>query len=82
MAVSVILKDGPIEKQSLGDFYDGKTFPKNLADLTSRSVSCPKTGRQSIQKDNHQIFLVRAKKPITAQAVALATLKHPQPFCV
>jgi hypothetical protein len=61
MAVTVILKDGPIEKQSIGDLYDGKTLPKNLADLTSRSVSCPKTGRQSIQKDNHQIFLVPAK---------------------
>jgi hypothetical protein len=61
MAVTVILNDGPIGKQSVADFYDGKTLPKNLADLTSRSVSCPKTGRQSIQKDNHQIFLVRAK---------------------
>jgi hypothetical protein len=61
MAVSVILNDGPIEKQSVGDLYDGKTLPKNLADLTSRSVSCPKTGKQSIQKDNRQIFLVPAK---------------------
>jgi hypothetical protein len=61
MAVTVILNDGPVEKQSIGDLYDGKTLPKNLADLTSRSVSCPKTGRQSIQKDNHQIFLVRTK---------------------
>ncbi len=61
MAVSVILKDGPIEKQSIGDFYDGTNLPKNLADLTSRSISCPKTGRQSIQKDNHQIFLVPTK---------------------
>jgi hypothetical protein len=61
MAVTVILNNGPIEKQSIADFYDGKTLPKNLADLTSRSISCPKTGRQSIQKDNHQIFLVRAK---------------------
>jgi hypothetical protein len=61
MAVSVILNDGPIQKQSVADLYDGKTLPKNLADLTSRSVSCPKTGRQSIQKDNHQIFLVRAR---------------------
>ena len=61
MAVTVILKDGPIEKQSIGDLYDEKTLPKNLADLISRSISCPKTGRQSIQKDNHQIFLVPTK---------------------
>ena len=37
MAVTVILKEGPIEKQSIGDLYDEKTLPKNLADLTSRS---------------------------------------------
>jgi hypothetical protein len=61
MAVSVILTDGPVEKQSIAHMYDGKTLPKMLADLTSRSVSCPKTGRQSIQKDKHQIFLVPAK---------------------
>ena len=61
MAVSVMLNDGPIEKQSIGHVYNGKTLPKSLADLTSRSVSCPKTGRQSIQKDKHQIFLVPAK---------------------
>ena len=61
MAVSIMLNDGPIEKQSIGHVYNGKALPKNLADLTSRSVSCPKTGRQSIQKDKHQIFLVPAK---------------------
>jgi hypothetical protein len=61
MAVAVMLNDGPIEKQSIGHVYNGRTLPKNLADLTSRGVSCPKTGRQSIQKDKHQIFLVPAK---------------------
>jgi hypothetical protein len=61
MAVSVMLNDGPIEKQSIGRVYNGKTLPKSLADLTSRGVSCPKTGRQSIQKDEDQIFLVPAK---------------------
>jgi hypothetical protein len=61
MAVSVILRDGPIEKQSIADLYYGKTLPKIFAELTSRSVSCSKTGRQSIQKDNHQIFLIPAK---------------------
>jgi len=61
MTVSVLLSDGPIEKQSIGHLYSGKTLPKSLADLTNRGVSCPKTGRQSIQKDKHQIFLVPAK---------------------
>ena len=61
MAVSVVLNDGPTEKQSIGHVYISRTLPKSLADLTSRSISCPKTGRQSIQKDKHQIFLVPAK---------------------
>src|SRR5215475_13394508 len=61
MEVSVVLKDGPIEKQSIGHIYNGKTLPTNLAALTSRSISCPRTGRQSIQKDKHQIFLVPVK---------------------
>ena len=62
MAVSVMLNDGPIEKQSIGHVYNGRILPKNLADLANRGVSCPNTGRQSIQKDKHQIFLVPAKK--------------------
>ena len=61
MAVFVVLNDGPIEKQSIGHVYNGKTLPTNLAALTSRSISCPRTGRQSIQKDKHQIFLVPVK---------------------
>jgi hypothetical protein len=61
MTVSVMLKDGPFEKQSIGQFYNGKTLPTNVAALTSRSISCPRTGRQSIQKDKHQIFLVPVK---------------------
>jgi hypothetical protein len=61
MAVSVILNDGPVEKQSIGHVYDDKTLPTILAALTGRSVSCPNTGRQSIQKDKHQIFLLPTK---------------------
>jgi hypothetical protein len=61
MAVSLILNNGPVEKQSIGQVYSGKTLPASLAALTSRSISCPRTGRQSIQKDKHQIFLVPVK---------------------
>ena len=61
MAVSVMLNDGPTDKQSIGQVYNGRTVPKSLADLTNRGISCPKTGRQSIQKDKHQIFLVPTK---------------------
>ena len=61
LGISVVMEDGPSDKQSISDLYNGKPLPKSLADLTNNSVSCPQTGRQSIQKNNHQIFLVPTK---------------------
>ena len=61
LGISIVMIDGPVEKQSVGDLYRGKTVPKNLADLSNNSVTCPTTGRQSTQKNNYQIFLVPAK---------------------
>jgi hypothetical protein len=61
MGISVTIENGPVSKQSIGDFYNGKSLPKSLANLTSASVSCPKTGKQSTQKNHHQIFLVPSK---------------------
>jgi hypothetical protein len=61
LAGSVILKDGPIEKQSIGHAYKDKNLPESLAKLSRESATCPATGRGFIQKDNHQIFLVPAK---------------------
>ena len=58
MEISVTIEDGPVEKQSVGDLYREKSLPKSLADLTNISVTCPKTGRQSIQKNLEQIYLV------------------------
>jgi hypothetical protein len=58
LGISVVMEDGPADRQSVGDLYEGKTLPKSLADFTSRSITCPKTGKQSIQKNNQQIFLV------------------------
>ena len=61
MGISVTMENGPAQKQSIGDLYDGKSLPKNLANLSQNSVTCPKTGRQSTQRNNHQIFLVPTK---------------------
>ena len=61
MGISVTMENGPARKQSIGELYDGKTVPKFLANLTQNSVTCPKTGRQSTQRNNHQIFLVPTK---------------------
>jgi hypothetical protein len=61
MAVNVFLKDGPVEKQSIGQVYKDRNLPESLIKLSSKSVTCPATGRGSTQKDNHQIFLVPVK---------------------
>lgn len=61
IGISVTMENGPERKQSVGELYEGKSLPKVLASLTQASVTCPKTGRQSTQRNNHQIFLVPAK---------------------
>ena len=58
MGISVPMENGPVDKQSIGNLYGGKGLPKSLANLSNTSISCPKTGRQSTQKNLHQIFLV------------------------
>ena len=55
------MDDGPLVKQSIAALYEGKPLPKILSDVSNQSVSCPMTGRQSTQKDNHHIFLVPLK---------------------
>jgi len=62
LGISVTMENGPTDMQSIADLYDGKSLPKNLAALSQNSVTCPKTGRQSTQRNNHQIFLVPTKK--------------------
>jgi hypothetical protein len=59
MGISITMEDGPVDKQSIGAFYDGKNLPKSLASLTSSSITCPKTGKQSTQKNHHQTFWFR-----------------------
>ena len=61
MGISVVLEDGPFVKQSIGATYKGKPLPKKLADLANNSITCPVTGKQSIQKNSQQFFLVPSK---------------------
>jgi hypothetical protein len=62
MGISVVIENGPITKQSVGALYDGKPLPKILSDLSNNNISCSQTGRQSTQKNYHQIFLVPPKR--------------------
>jgi len=59
--ISITVENGPHDKQSIGAFYSGKSLPKTLATLSSQSFPCPLTGRQFIQKDTKQIFLIPVK---------------------
>jgi hypothetical protein len=56
MEAIVILKDGPIDKQSIGQVYKDRNLQESLAKLSNKSVTCPATGRRSIQKDKNQNF--------------------------
>ena len=35
MGISVVVENGPSDKQRISDLYNGKTLPQSLADLTS-----------------------------------------------
>jgi hypothetical protein len=65
--ISITIEDGPADKQSIGDFYNGKSLPKSLAALSSTILTCHLTGRQFIQKDTKQIFLVPIKGRPTSE---------------
>jgi hypothetical protein len=58
LGISVTVDDGPVNKQSIADAYEGKDLPQSLAALKDRRVYCPKTGRQYSQRDTKKILLV------------------------
>jgi hypothetical protein len=62
LGVSIVMEDGPVARQSIGELYREQNLPKNLAGLAENSITCPTTGRQSTQKDIHHIFLVPKKR--------------------
>src|SRR5262245_29687655 len=59
--ISITMENGPVDKQSIGEFYSGKRLPQRLATLSNQSFPCQLTGRQFIQKNTKQIFLVPIK---------------------
>jgi hypothetical protein len=48
-----------VERAVVGDVYQGIALPPTLAMLQNNGFTCPESGRQTPQKDNNQIFLVR-----------------------
>lgn len=58
LGISIGLDDGPADETSIGDTYNGKELPPEIAMLTGNMTTCPKTGRLTSQKNNDQVFLV------------------------
>ena len=55
--ISLLMQDCPVRKQSLADLYKRKV-PKRLKKLSRTVVTCPWTGKRSLQTDSRRIFLV------------------------
>ena len=55
--VTLSLEGGPDEKTSIADHYAGKEVPEHIK-MTKNTYTCPNTGKQYTQEDNHQVFMV------------------------
>jgi hypothetical protein len=60
MNATIHINDGPAERQSLEDFYDGKRPPPGIAKVAQGRAQCLNTGKLFNQKDYRKIFLVPA----------------------
>ena len=52
-------KDLLASDQSVGDVYDGREVPQEIAMMLGNYFRCPNTGKLYMQRDNHQVFLMR-----------------------
>jgi rubrerythrin len=73
MEIFVMLENGPASKQSIGDRYQGKKFPPELAALKDKRLYCPKLGRHYSQKNEKEIFLI----PVDSQRDQIVPLAAP-----
>ena len=55
---AISLEDGPADKASIGDTYEGKALPPEITELLSNPIYCPATARRTFQADKDQVFLV------------------------
>ncbi|MFT6928158.1 MAG: hypothetical protein ACJAZP_003808 [Psychromonas sp.] len=58
MGIQLALDDGPAEKASIGDVYNGKEIDPLIVSMQDNWITCPVTGKLTMQKDNDQVFLV------------------------
>jgi len=56
--IKLSLQDGPADEQSIGDYYNGKELPRDVAALSNNTYTCPRTRRTFVQDSNSDVFLV------------------------
>jgi hypothetical protein len=73
----ITLENGPISRTSIGESYQRRILPPELAALKDKRIYCPKTGRHYAQKNESQIFLT----PVDANPAELLSKRsyaHPR----
>jgi hypothetical protein len=58
MGLVLPIEDGPLTGASIGATYPGKALPAILANIGANTVTCPKTGKLTSQRDNYKVFLI------------------------
>ena len=72
MGIGLHLDDGPDDKQSITEAYQGKILPPQLSAVGGHKYLCAKTGKWLRQEDDAQIFLV----PVRAGGVDDLIRRH------
>jgi hypothetical protein len=72
MGIGIHLDEGPDDRRSIGDIYEGKSRPPQILAIEGHKCLCVRTGKQFIQKDDKQLFLV----PVRWTAVDLERARH------
>jgi hypothetical protein len=58
------LDDGPDRKESVAEFFRGRSMPPQVTTIRGRKVFCLKTGRTFKLENDDQIFLVPRTAPL------------------
>jgi hypothetical protein len=63
MRVRIYLDDGPLEKKSIAETFQGTSVPPQVAAIQDHKTLCLKTGKMFVQQQDEHIFLVPTSAP-------------------
>jgi hypothetical protein len=58
MGVGIHLDQGPEDRQSIGDVYQGEPLPPQVSAIAGHKCLCLRTGKLFTQEDSKRVFLV------------------------